>query len=439
MSRTLAVFGLLLLGIATPKPLSGESRQVVSVTTAASTAMVPFKIQVPGSVLTDLQDRLRKTRYPDAVEGAGWRYGFDLAYMKELVTYWRNRYDWRAQERRLNEFEQFKANIDGLDIHFIHRRSKVPNATPIILVHGWPSSFLEFTRVIERLTDPVRFGGHPDDAFHVVVPSLPGYGFSDKPRQSGIDPPAIAAMFVKLMARLGYTRYVAEGTDWGWPIASTMARVDATHAIGLFSAHCSTGPPPGAANPLEGVPDFEVARRKAYEAYWTDEEKGYSAIQFTRPQTLGFGLNDSPVGLAAWILEKFRAWSDVGGDVESKFTKDVLLTNVMIYWVTETAHSAARLYFESRHPVGRALPSALPPRGDDEPIKAPLGCMATPAGAGSSGYSPRKWLEARFNLKHFALVPRGGHFAALEEPELFAENLRAFRREIQAADASQTR
>ena len=304
----------LLLMITATNPTVGKSHRAAPAAQAAgSTAIVPFQIQVPDAVLADLKDRLAKVRYPAEIDGSGWRYGADLAYMKELVAYWRDRYDWRAQERRLNQFEQFKTNIDGLDIHFIHRRSRLPDAVPIIIVHGWPGSFVEFHKVIEPLTDPVRFGGRPEDAFDVVVPSLPGYGFSDQPREPGYNPPAMAAMFVKLMARLGYTRYIAQGGDWGGPITAAMAVIDPTHAMGLHSNQCSAGPPAGAADPFEGVPAFEIAKMRERETFWTEQQRGYSIIQGTRPQTLGFALNDSPAGLAAWIIDKFHAWSDVDG------------------------------------------------------------------------------------------------------------------------------
>jgi pimeloyl-ACP methyl ester carboxylesterase len=396
---------------------------------------VPFTIQVPDAVLTDLNARLARARWPDEIEDAGWRYGANVAYMKELVAYWRDRYDWRAQERRLNRFEHFKTNIDGLDIHFIHRRSKLPDAVPIVIVHGWPGSFVEFDKVIEPLTDPVRFGGRPEDAFDVIVPSLPGYGFSDKPRQPGYDPRTMAAMFVKLMARLGYTRYIAQGGDWGGPITAAMAIIDSPHVIGLHSNQCSAGRPASVVDPFAGIPAFEIAKMREREAFWTEEQRGYSIVQSTRPQTLGFALNDSPVGLAAWIIDKFRAWSDVGGNVESKFTRDELLTNVMVYWVTETPTSAGRLYFELRNKVGWGYsPSGFPDSTSNARIEAPTGCLVSPK---EIQYTPRKWLEARYNLKHFTLAPRGGHFAAMEEPDLFVDDLRAFRRAIRPDSSSQ--
>jgi microsomal epoxide hydrolase len=425
--------------IASTSPTGSASRRAeapaLAAQAAGATAIVPFKIQVPNAVLADLKGRLTKARYPDEIEGAGWRYGANLAYMKELVAYWRDRYDWRAQERRLNQFEQFKTHIDGLDIHFVHRRSKLPNALPLVLVNGWPGSFVEYVKVIEPLTDPVRHGGRLEDAFDVIVPSLPGYGFSDKPRQPGYATKQMAAVFVKLMARLGYTRYGTQGGDWGGPITTEMATTDGAHVVGLYLNQCSGNPPVGVADPTVGLPPVELARMRERQAFWTEEQRGYSIIQGTRPQTLGFALNDSPIGQAAWIIEKFRAWSDVNGNLESKFTKDELLTNVMVYWVTATSTSSARLYFEARHPLGGGYtpgtgagsyaPSA-------ERIEVPTGCAVFPK---EIAYAPRPWVEARYNLKRFTLMPRGGHFPGAEEPELLVEDLRSFFRELRLTSA----
>ena len=241
--------------------------------------------------------------------------------------------------------------IDGLDVHFVHRRAKSPKALPLLIVHGWPGSFMQFHKVIEPLTDPASHGGRPEDAFDVVVPSLPGYGFSDIPRQRGYDPQKIATMFVELMARLGYTRYGVQASDFGAPVIRAMALMDRVHIAGYHTESCRAGAPPGVADPVAGVPPFELARMRDRRAFFSDEEQAYNRIQGTKPQTLGYALNDSPAGLAAWIVEKFRAWSDVDGNVEKKFTKDELLTNITIYWVTQTANSAGRLYYEARHPI----------------------------------------------------------------------------------------
>jgi pimeloyl-ACP methyl ester carboxylesterase len=385
--------------------------------------VVPFTIKVPEPVLTDLKDRLARARLPDELEGVGWQYGTNQAYLKELIAYWRDRFDWREQERRLNQFEQFKTNIAGLDIHFIHRKSKHPNALPLVLTHGWPGSFMEFSKMIGPLTDPVAHGGRAEDAFHVVVPSVPGYGFSDKPRKPGYNSRQMAGLMVALMARLGYTRYGAQGGDIGAGISTEMALQDPAHMVGLHLNLCNAPPPQGAGDPTAGVPPAELARMRERQEFFSDEERGYSHIQGTKPQTLGYALNDSPVGLAAWIVEKFRAWCDCGGDVERKFTKDELLTNITIYWVTQTPTSAARYYYEGRHTTGTPT---------NVRIEVPTACAVFPK---ELFYSPRSWLERRYNLRRFTDMPRGGHFAALEEPDLMVNDLRAFYRDLRASPA----
>jgi len=397
---------------------------------SSEAAVVPFTIHVPDAVLTDLKDRLRRTRYPDQVDGAGWDYGTNLAYLKELVAYWRDTFDWREQERRLNRFEQFKTNIDGLDVHFVHRRARRPNALPLLVVHGWPGSFMQFHKVIEPLTDPAGHGGRAEDAFDVVVPSLPGYGFSDIPRQRGYDPQKIATMFVTLMARLGYTRYGVQASDFGAPVIRAMALMDPAHIAGYHTESCRGGPPSGVADPTAGVPAFELERMRDRQRFFSDEEQAYNRIQGTKPQTLGYALNDSPAGLAAWIVEKFRAWSDVDGNVEKKFTKDELLTNITIYWVTGTANSAGRLYYEARHPIqsGGAQPDGRAGAGTDpRRVEVPSACVSWPKDV---GFTPRKWNEAQYNLKRFTIMPRGGHFGAFEEPQLYLDDVRAFFRDV---------
>ena len=385
---------------------------------AASDAIAPFTIDVPEDALDDLQARLEDTRFPDELEGAGWTYGADLAYMRELVAYWRDEYDWREQERRLNRFDHFTTNIDGLDIHFIHQRAANPDALPLLVLHGWPGSFVEFHKIIEPLADPASHGGDPADAFHLVIPSLPGFGFSDRPREAGYTPERMAETFAKLMARLGYARYGLQGGDYGSLIGRVIGRIDEEHVAGIHLNLCSVGPPPGAADPLAGVPPEELELMRDRQAFWTAEEQGYSAIQSTKPQTIGYVLNDSPVGQAAWIIEKFRALSDVDGDVESKFTKDEMLTNVMVYWLTGTATSSARIYYEVTH-----APNPLAGGAGD----APLACAAFPK---EISFPPRLWLEARYNLTQRTIMPRGGHFAALEEPELLLEDVRTFFRSL---------
>jgi len=366
---------------------------------------------VPQAVLDDLRRRLALTRFPSEIDGSGWSYGANLAYLRELIAYWQTRFDWREQERRLNQFPQFVTTLDGIDVHFIHKRSSHASATPLVLLHGWPGSVVEFVKIIEPLTEPTRFGASAADAFHVVAVSLPGYGFSGKPRQPGFNTRKIAETVARLMARLGYARYGAQGGDWGAIIVRQLGLVDPTHLIGLQSNMCVAAPPPGP-NPNEGVPTDELKRVEETRARIA-VETGYSQLQGTKPMTLGFGLNDSPAGLAAWIVEKFRTWSDSGGDVERKFTKDELLTNITIYWVTETGPSSVRLYYENRVDPG------LQGRVD-----VPFGCARFPAEL--FGVVPRKWIEAQYNLQHFTEMPRGGHFAALEEPQLLVDDVRTF-------------
>jgi pimeloyl-ACP methyl ester carboxylesterase len=381
----------------------------------AQDAIVPFKIRVDDAVLTDLQQRLARTRFPGEITNSDWDYGTNLAYLKELVAYWRDRYDWRAAERRLNQFDQFKTNIDGLDVHFIHQRSKNPNAMPVAMTHGWPGSVVEFTKVIGPLTDPAAHGGNASDSFHVVAISLPGFGFSGKPTERGYSPERIAGIVAKLMARLGYTRYGLQGGDWGSSISRFAAINDASHVAGLHLNFCLAGPPPGAKDPNDGVTPAELERSRARQAYF-DNERGYFLEQSTKPQTIGYSLDDSPAGLAAWIVEKFRSWSDVDGVVEKKFTKDELLTNIMIYWVTQSGASSARIYYENQR--------AKPPQ---KRVEVPTGCAVFPK---EISIAPRRWVEAQYNVTRWTEMPRGGHFAALEEPDLFVDDVRAFFRTV---------
>jgi pimeloyl-ACP methyl ester carboxylesterase len=374
-------------------------------------AIVPFKIQVPEETLRDLKARLARTRFPDEISGTGWDYGTDLAYLKSLVAYWRDRFDWRAQERKLNEFDQYKTTIDGLEIHFIHQKSKVANAFPLAVTHGWPGSIVEFTKVIGPLTDPVKYGGRAEDAFNVVAISLPGFGFSGKPAERGYSPEKMGTIIAKLMARLGYQRYGVQGGDWGGIISRLVALDDPTHVAGLHLNFCIAGPPAGVANPNDGVPPVELQRYQARQTYM-ENERAYQQIQGTKPQTLGFSLDDSPAGLAAWIVEKFHAWCDCDGNVESRFTKDELLTNVTLYWVTQTGTSSTRIYFENRVAAG-----------NPGKVTVPTACALFPK---EITVPPRKWVEARYNLVRWTEMPRGGHFAALEQPELLVNDVRAF-------------
>ncbi len=378
--------------------------------------MTSFKIRIDDSILEDLRVRLERTRFPDQLDGVGWDYGTDLAYLKELVQYWRTDFDWRKQERRLNEFPQFTTEIDGMNIHFIHARSKHDNAMPLVLAHGWPDSVFGFQKVIGPLTEPEAHGGKAEDAFHVVCPSMAGYGFSDKPSDPGWNVDRMGKTAAKLMAKLGYTRYAAQGGDWGSSVAAWLGRNDAEHVAGIHLNLVVVGPPRDMENPELGIPEWELKRGKDRLKWWNASEAAYGNIQGTKPQTLGFGLNDSPAGLAAWIVEKWRTWADTDGKIESKFTKDELLTNVMIYWITESITSSARLYYESRrNPRDRGW------------VGVPTAVAIFPR---ELAISPRKWVEAAYNVKQWTEMPRGGHFAAMEEPQLFVEDVRKFVRDL---------
>ncbi len=305
----------------------------------------PFRVAISDDELADLHDRLARARLSAAIPDAGWDYGTDHAYLEELVAYWRDEYDWRRAEARLNAHDQFLTEIDGARVHALHARSPEPDALPLVLVHGWPGSVVEFLDVIGPLSDPRAHGGDPADAFHVVCPSIPGYGFSGPTRDRGWNPRRVARAFAEMMAGLGYDRYGAQGGDWGSAITTQLALVDAAHIVGIH-LNMLLVPVPRDLD-REHLTDAEQAALDARARYARDDS-GYSKIQGTKPQTIGYALDDSPVGLAAWIVEKFRTWSDCDGDVERSYTKDQLLDNVMMYWLTGTAHSAGRLYFEAR-------------------------------------------------------------------------------------------
>jgi epoxide hydrolase len=384
-------------------------------------AIVKFTIRVSDRDLADLKERLARARFPDELQGSGWAYGTSRAYLKSLVEYWRDRFDWRAQERRLNQLEQFSTTIDGLRIHFVHRRSNEPHALPLLITHGWPGSFVEFTKIIGPLTDPVGHGGRAEDAFDVVAPSLPGFGFSDKPRQPGFGAARIAAIEAALMARLGYERYGVQGGDWGAIVGTRVALDAAPHVVGLHLNMCrAPAPPPAATNPNEGLSNADLERLKVRRSY-ENEETGYLQIQRTKPQTIGYALNDSPVGLAAWIVEKFRTWCDCDGDPEKVFTRDELLTNITLYWMTQTATSSARIYYETAHGD---------PVVGNRRIEVPTACADFPK---EIIWSPRRWMEAQYNITRWTEMPRGGHFPALEQPDLLVSDIRAFFRDRRAA------
>jgi pimeloyl-ACP methyl ester carboxylesterase len=379
-------------------------------------AVRPFKIDIPGQTLDDLRRRLENTRWPDEVEEAGWEYGTNLDYLKEFVDYWRRVFDWREQEAALNRLPHFRADVDGVGLHFIHARGKGKFSLPLILTHGYPDSFVRFLRVIPMLTDPERYGGDAEDSLDVIIPSLPGYGFSDRPRRHGMNVTRIAALFHKLMTeQLGYRRFAAQGGDWGSGVTRQLALDFPESLVGI---HLTDVPAWMYVN--DPPPDLSEAERSYLVEVqnWGVEEGGYAMSQSTRPQSLAYAMNDSPAGLAAWIVEKFRAWSDCGGDLESRFRKDELLTNLTIYWATETANSAFRIYYESqRNPSSNAR----------ERVRTPTAVAIFPKDLAPA---PPEFAERLCNLQRWTVMPRGGHFAAWEEPELFVEDVRAFFRAL---------
>ena len=377
----------------------------------------PFALRVDEAVLDDLRQRLERVRWPDEPpDAADWKYGTDLTYLKKLVHYWRTEFDWRKQEAALNAFPQYTAPVAGIEVHFLHVPGVGPHPTPLLLSHGWPGSVWEFHKIIPMLTDPARFGGNPEDAFTVVAPSLPGYTLSFKPGQARLGLSEIGKAFVELMRDvLGYQRFVAQGGDWGSFISAAIALQDPTCVAGI---HINL-------LPLRREPADPAIDDPAYRQeldHWLREETGYSAIQGTKPQTLAYGLTDSPVGLAAWILEKFRTWSDCGGDVERSFSKDELLTNIMLYWVTGAIGSSFWPYYWRAH-AGWALPSS------EHRVEVPTAYQSFPK---DILHPPRALAERAFNIQRWSIAPRGGHFAALEEPELLAQDVRDFSRSLRA-------
>ena len=378
----------------------------------------PFTIAVEDSVLEDLQQRLADTRWPDEIPNTGWDYGSNLAYLKELVEHWRTKFDWRAQEAKLNAFSHFKSEVDGLDIHFIHEKGKGPNPIPLVITHGWPSCFFEMTKIIPLLADPASHGGDAADSFDVVAPSLPGFGFSDHAQDRGMEVQRVAGMWNKLMTEnLGYPKFAAQGGDIG---SGVTARLGYAHADTLYGIHLTsiTRPTPYLGPGSRPVTDAEQALI-AQRDKWFADEGGYNHIQGTKPQTLAYGLNDSPVGLAAWIVEKYRTWSDCGGNVEKSYTKDELLTIVTIYWVTQTISSSTRMYFENQ--------KNLWAMEKDQKVPAPAGMAMFPQ---EISKPPREWGERSYDVRRWTEMHSGGHFAALEEPQLLAEEVRAFFRDF---------
>lgn len=378
--------------------------------------IVPFEIAIPDSSIRDLAQRLQRTRMPDQIPGTSWEYGTDSSYLAELLQYWQNDFDWREQEALLNQADQFKTVIDGLEMHFIHQRSANPNAIPLMMVHGWPGSVSEFTNIIGPLTDPAAHGGDPIDSYHVIAPSLPGFGFSGIPDERGYSPEKIAHVLAALMERLGYDRYAIAGGDWGAIINRHIANHYPDRLIGLHSNMVLAGPPADEEQ-RNAVTEEESNLRAARQAYMANEV-AYQQIQGSKPQSLGVGLNDSPAGLAAWIVEKFHGWTDMpqgaDGDLDNHLQKDELLTNISIYWFTETITSSTRIYYENRN---------TPAEKPMEYIDVPTGAAVFPA---EIFITPESWVAAAYDLRRYRLMPEGGHFAALEQPEAYMSELNAF-------------
>jgi pimeloyl-ACP methyl ester carboxylesterase len=377
--------------------------------------VTPFRVDIPQEVLDDLRARLDGTRWPEAETVADWSQGVPLAYLRELCRYWAEGYDWRATERRLNLLPQYRTEIDGLGIHFLHVRSPHPDAFPVVLTHGWPGSIVEFLKVIGPLTDPTAHRGQATDAFHLVIPSLPGYGFSGRPAQPGWGVERIAGAWARLMARLGYRRYGAQGGDWGTSVSTSIAQQDPEHVAGIHLNPPLAPPDPAT---FDDLTDRERAALASLDhaAEW---ESGYSQEHATRPQTIGYALVDSPAALCAWIVEKFWSWTDHDGHLEHLLTRDELLDNVMLYWLPGTGASSVRLYWESIRQVNRWISGPT-----TDTVAVPTGCSIYPK---ELQRPSRRWAERRFtDIRYWNELDRGGHFAALEQPDLFVEEVRSF-------------
>lgn len=383
-----------------------------------------FRVDVSDDALTDLQDRLARTRWPGDFANEQWAYGTQGTYLKELVEHWRTRYDWRQHEAAINAVPQFLMQIDGLPIHFQHIRGKGPKPMPLILNHGWPWTFWDLHKMIGPLSDPAAHGGNPRDAFDIVVPSLPGYGFSTPLTTPGINYWNTADLWVKLMERLGYPRFATQGGDWGALVSAQLGHKYADRLIGahftlMLPLDFAAGGKGGGPAPADFTPaemDF-----RAHTAHFFGAEAGYYFLQTTKPQTLAFALNDSPVGLLSWILEKRRTWSDCNGNVESRFSKDDLITNVMIYWITQSYGTSARYYYEALHNVWKPAHARMPVVETPTAIAVFLKEVIL---------QPRRWAERYYNLKRWTVFESGGHFAPMEEPQVMVEDIRTFFREL---------
>ncbi|MGE5233842.1 MAG: epoxide hydrolase family protein [Acidobacteriota bacterium] len=385
-------------------------------TEAAVVPITPFSIQIEAEVLADLRERIRKTRWPDPSPAAAWEEGTDLDYLRGLLAYWLDEFDWVARESELNSFKQFRGELDGVSIHFVHERARHVAGIPLILTHGWPSTFVELLPLVPLLTDPEAHG-IDGPAFDVVIPSLPGYGFSGRPARVGVNYQHVAGLWHRLMRGLGYERYGAQGGDFGAGVATFMALSDPGRMIGVHLSNLEIAPYTGpGSRPLSAA---EKTYRERNASFW-QAEGGYKAIQSTKPQTLGYGLNDSPAGLAAWILEKWRSWSDSRGRLEERFSRDFLLTTVTLYWVTQTITSSMRDYFDNDNPRLRVV------LGPEAFVEVPTGIAVFAKNFVDEGTPPREWAERLYDVRRWTPMPRGGHFAAAEEPELLARDIGAF-------------
>jgi pimeloyl-ACP methyl ester carboxylesterase len=377
--------------------------------------IVPYRIDVPEARLAQLRQRLAGTRWPEAETVSDWSQGVPLAYLRQLCGYWADGYDWRATEARLNALPQYRTVVDGLGIHFAHVRSPHPEALPLVVTNGWPGSLAEYLKVVGPLTDPTRYGGRPADAFHLVLPTLPGYGFSDKPTGTGWGVQRVAAAWAQLMRRLGYARYGAHGTDWGNSITTAIGQQDRGHVVGIHPVPPIAAPDPATFDNLTDTERTSLAALK----HAQERESGYSAEQSTKPQTIGYALVDSPAALCAWIAEKYRSWTDHEGDLDSVVTRDELLDTVMLYWLPATGASSARLYWESFAQVSEWFSSSTV-----DTVDVPTGCSIFPRDVPRPS---RRWAARRYtDIRYWKELERGGHFPALECPEVFVDELRAF-------------
>lgn len=374
-----------------------------------------YEIRIPEEALADLRRRLDATRLPETFASVGSDYGFDLERLPKMLRYWRDDFDWRAQERALNALPNFATTIEDQHMHFVHLRSNHEHAMPLLVSHGWPGSIVEFLKVFGPLTQPEAHGGDPADAFHVVAPSLPGFAFSGPTNAQGWSPQRMSEAFHQLMSRLGYARFAAQGGDWGALISTTLGARHPESVIGVHT-QLPLGFPPNPDNPGEGLGKADLAALAGMEPY-VQREMGYFNEQSTKPHTVGVALNDSPAGLAAWILEKFETWSDCNGDALRSFSMDELLTNISIYWLTGTATSSARIYYEFAATGGI--------EGVRERVEVPTGIARFPKELAGFRF-PRLWVEQLYNVVHWSEPDRGGHFAAMEEPELWVDDVRKF-------------